>query len=78
MNWDQIEGKWKEFSGKVKQKWDKLTDDEIGQLSGKKDELAGTLQKHYGYSKDEVNRHLDDFSRDLDKTYSSDRNRTDV
>ena len=67
MNWDQVEGKWKEFSGKVKQKWDKLTDDDLGRISGKKDELIGSLQKHYGYGKEQAQREIDDFSRDLDE-----------
>jgi uncharacterized protein YjbJ (UPF0337 family) len=66
MNWDQVEGKWKEFSGKIKQKWDKLTDDDLGRIGGKKDELEGTLQKHYGYTKEQVSRELDDFGRSLD------------
>lgn len=67
MNWDQVEGKWKEFSGKVKQEWNKLTDDDLGRMSGKKDELAGTLQKHYGYSKEKAHDEIDRFSRRLDE-----------
>ncbi len=67
MNWDQVEGKWKEFSGQVKQKWNKLTDDDIGQMSGKKDELSGRLQKTYGYTKEQADREIDDFSQSLDR-----------
>ncbi len=65
MNWDQVEGKWKEFSGQVKQKWAKLTDDDIKQMSGRKDELLGRLQKHYGYSKDEAEREVDVFTESV-------------
>jgi uncharacterized protein YjbJ (UPF0337 family) len=65
MNWDTIAGRWKEFSGKVRQQWDKLSDDEIGQIGGKKDELVGSLQKHYGYAKDDAHRAVDDFTNGL-------------
>lgn len=65
MNWDQIEGRWKELKGQFRQKWNKLTDDDYEQIGGKKDELVGRLQKHYGYSKEDAERELDTFSRDL-------------
>jgi uncharacterized protein YjbJ (UPF0337 family) len=54
MNWDRIEGNWKEFKGKAKQQWGKLTDDELDQIAGRREELEGTLQKHYGYAKDKA------------------------
>ena len=49
MNWDQITGDWKQFKGKVKEKWGKLTDDELTTVAGKRDQLAGLLQERYGY-----------------------------
>lgn len=67
MNWDQVEGKWKEFSGQVKQKWGKLTDSDVNSISGKRDELSGRLQKHYGYTKEQAEREIEDFSRSLDR-----------
>ncbi len=66
MNWDVLKGNWKQFTGKVKQKWGKLTDDDLTAIGGKRDELVGRLQKHYGYAKDEAERELDDFTRSLD------------
>ena len=66
MNWDVVKGNWKQFTGKVKQKWGKLTDDDLTAIGGKRDELVGRLQKHYGYAKDEAERELDDFTRSLD------------
>jgi uncharacterized protein YjbJ (UPF0337 family) len=66
MNWDRIEGNWTQFKGKVKEKWGKLTDDDLTVLSGKKDQLAGILQNRYGYEKDQVERELDEFSRSLE------------
>lgn len=67
MNWDQVEGKWKEFTWQVKQKWNKLTDDDLNQMSGKKDELSGRLQQQYGYTKEQADREIDEFSRSLDR-----------
>jgi uncharacterized protein YjbJ (UPF0337 family) len=67
MNWDQIQGNWKQFSGKVKEKWGKLTDDDLTVVAGKRDQLAGILQKKYGYAKDQAERELDEFSRNLNK-----------
>jgi uncharacterized protein YjbJ (UPF0337 family) len=67
MNWDTIKGSWKEFSGKVKQKWGKLTDDDLTTVAGKRDELAGILQKKYGYAKDQAEREVDAFTNSLDK-----------
>jgi uncharacterized protein YjbJ (UPF0337 family) len=60
MNWDRIEGNWTQFKGKVKEKWGKLTDDEIDQLEGKKDQLAGKIQERYGYAKDKAEREIDE------------------
>jgi len=51
MNWDQVKGNWKQFEGKVKEKWGKLTDDDLTTIGGKKDQLAGKLQERYGYEK---------------------------
>jgi uncharacterized protein YjbJ (UPF0337 family) len=65
MNWDQVAGKWKEFKGQVKQKWGKLTDDDIEVIAGKRDQLAGKLQQRYGYAKDQAEKELDEFTRTL-------------
>lgn len=59
MNWDRIEGNWKEFKGKAKQQWGWLTDDDLDVISGKRDELEGRLQKHYGYAKDQAKKEID-------------------
>ncbi|WP_294930194.1 CsbD family protein [uncultured Paracoccus sp.] len=63
MNWDIIEGKWEQVKGSVKEKWGDLTDDDLTQIAGKKDKLAGKLQEKYGWTKEEVERNLDDFAR---------------
>ena len=61
MNWDVIKGSWKELKGEVRSKWAKLTDDDIDQIAGKKDELIGRLQQRYGYAQDEAEREADSF-----------------
>jgi uncharacterized protein YjbJ (UPF0337 family) len=63
MNWDQVEGQWKQLKGKVKEKWGKLTDDDLTVIGGKRDQLCGKLQQRYGYSKEEAERHVEDWSR---------------
>jgi uncharacterized protein YjbJ (UPF0337 family) len=61
MNWDQIEGKWTEFKGAIKERWGKFTDDELMQLKGKRDKLAGMIQNKYGVAKEEAERQIKEF-----------------
>jgi uncharacterized protein YjbJ (UPF0337 family) len=61
MNWDQIEGKWKQYAGKAKTKWGKLTDNDLQTLSGKKEQLVGLVQERYGIAKDEAERQVNDW-----------------
>jgi uncharacterized protein YjbJ (UPF0337 family) len=65
MNWDRIEGDWKQLMGRAKQKWGQLTDDELDQARGKREELAGLVQKSYGLGKDDALREVDTWGRDL-------------
>jgi uncharacterized protein YjbJ (UPF0337 family) len=65
MNWDQIEGKWKQYSGKVKEKWGKLTDDDLTTIQGKRDQLVGRLQERYGMAKDQAEKQVNEFTRSL-------------
>jgi uncharacterized protein YjbJ (UPF0337 family) len=58
MNWDQIAVNWKQVKGKVKEKWGKLTDDDLEVIEGKKDQLIGRLQERYGYSKEQAEKEL--------------------
>lgn len=62
MNWDVIEGKWKEMKGAVREKWGDLTDDELEQIAGKKDKLAGVLQQKYGKTKEVIDKEIDDWA----------------
>jgi len=65
MNWDQIAGDWKQFSGKIREKWGKLTDDDFTTIGGQRDQLLGVIQKRYGIAKEEAERQLSDFERTL-------------
>lgn len=64
MNWDVIQGKWKQMKGSAKEKWGELTDDELDQIDGNKDKLAGKLQEKYGWTKDRVDTEINDYLRD--------------
>lgn len=59
MNWDRVEGNWKEFTGKAKQQWGKLTDDDLDVVEGRREELEGLIQQRYGYAKDKVKSEVD-------------------
>ncbi len=54
MNWDQVAGNWKQFQGTVKEKWGKLTDDDLTVIGGKRDQLLGKIQERYGITKEEA------------------------
>jgi len=64
MNWDIIQGKWKQMTGTIQEKWGELTNDDLDQVNGNKDQLAGKLQEKYGYSKDEADREIDSYFSD--------------
>jgi uncharacterized protein YjbJ (UPF0337 family) len=61
MNWDRVEGNWKQFKGKVREQWGDLTDDEVDKVGGRRDQLEGLIQDRYGKSKDEASRAVDDW-----------------
>ncbi len=65
MNWDQIQGDWKQMTGKVKEKWGKLTDNDLTVIAGKRDQLSGMLQERYGYAKEHAEKELDEFMKTL-------------
>jgi uncharacterized protein YjbJ (UPF0337 family) len=61
MAWDRIEGNWKQFTGKVKEKWGQLTDDDLTEINGRRDQLEGRLQERYGWAKDQARREVDNW-----------------
>ncbi|CAM3153940.1 CsbD family protein [Paracoccus nototheniae] len=64
MNWDIIQGKWKQLKGSAKVKWGELTDDDLDQIDGNKDKMSGKLQEKYGYTKDQADKEIDDYFHD--------------
>jgi len=65
MNWDQIEGKWKQFLGSARERWGKLTDDDWEMVAGEKDQLVGRVQGRYGIARDEAERQAEEWSHTL-------------
>lgn len=63
MNWDRIEGNWKQFKGQIKEQWGRFTDDELDVVAGKRDQFLGKLQEKYGITKDEAQRQLLEFEK---------------
>ena len=64
---DILQGKWHEVKGGVKQQWGKLTDDDVTSLTGKQEQLAGVLQKRYGYARTQADMEINRFVTDFDK-----------
>ena len=59
MNWDRIQGNWRQFKGKVQQQWGALTDDDLQRIEGRQEELSGLIQQRYGKTKDEAERAIE-------------------
>ena len=65
MNSDKIKGQWKQLGGKLKQQWGKLTDDDLTVAEGSSEYLAGKIQERYGMAKDEADKQIREFNRNL-------------
>lgn len=65
MAWNEIEGNWKQFTGKVQEKWGKLTNDDMDVIEGKKDNLVGRIQEAYGRTQREAEQEVDEWERNL-------------
>jgi uncharacterized protein YjbJ (UPF0337 family) len=65
MNTDRMEGNWKIFAGRVRERWGKLTDDDLDVIHGQREQLAGRIQRAYGLSKDEAEKQVKEFEREL-------------
>ncbi|MBS0232703.1 MAG: CsbD family protein [Proteobacteria bacterium] len=61
MDWNRIEGNWKQFTGKAKAQWGKLTDDDLQVINGRREQLEGKLQERYGYGKDQIRSEVDNW-----------------
>jgi uncharacterized protein YjbJ (UPF0337 family) len=65
MNWDQIKGQWKQYTGKAREKWGDLTDDDLERAAGGRDQLVGVVQERYGIAKEEAEKQVDSWSKEL-------------
>jgi uncharacterized protein YjbJ (UPF0337 family) len=61
MDWNRVEGNWKQFKGAAKEKWGKLTDDDLNVIEGRREQLEGKLQQRYGFAKDQIRKDVDDW-----------------
>jgi uncharacterized protein YjbJ (UPF0337 family) len=61
MDWNIVEGNWKQFKGKVKAQWGKLTNDHLDVINGNRDQLSGKIQETYGITKDETEQQIKRF-----------------
>jgi len=61
MNEDILKGQWKQLVGTVRQQWGKLTDDELTEIDGNRERMVGKLQEHYGYTRENAERELDNY-----------------
>jgi uncharacterized protein YjbJ (UPF0337 family) len=73
VNWDQVQGKWTEYRGKAREKWGKLTNDDLDVIAGKRDQFVGRLQERYGILRDEAEKQVDEFAKSLDEANAADR-----
>jgi uncharacterized protein YjbJ (UPF0337 family) len=69
MNWDTIQGNWKQLTGRAKQQWGKLTDDDLTLVAGHRDQLAGKIQERYGIAKDEAEDQLQAWEKSADDSW---------
>jgi uncharacterized protein YjbJ (UPF0337 family) len=65
MDWNRIEGNWKQFAGKVKTKWGKLTDDDLTMVNGSREQLEGKIQQRYGQARDQIRKDVDDWLKSM-------------
>lgn len=68
MNWDMIKGEWKQFKGKIKEQWGDLTDDELTQIKGNRDQLLGLIQSKYGIAKQEAENQIKEWEERFNST----------
>jgi uncharacterized protein YjbJ (UPF0337 family) len=61
MDWNRVEGSWKQLNGSINEQWGKLTDDDLDRIAGKRDQLEGLIQDRYGLERDRVRRDIDEW-----------------
>lgn len=69
MNWNRIEGNWKQLKGQVLEQWGKLTDDDFDVVDGKREQLAGKIQERYGIARETAERQISEWERSADERW---------
>ena len=67
MNWEQVESRWKQLIGSAKENWGKLTDDDLDQISGKREQLVGKIQETYGITRREAEKQVWDWGKSVER-----------
>jgi len=70
MDWDEIEGKWKRLTGSARERWGKLSNDDLQSIAGKRDQLVGRIQERYGIANAEAEKQADEWCRALRRSPS--------
>jgi uncharacterized protein YjbJ (UPF0337 family) len=70
MNWDQVEGNWRQFKGRIVEKWGKFTDDDVDVIQGRREQLIGKIQEKYGVAREEAERQVAEFLVAVDDAIS--------
>lgn len=65
MNWDTIKGNWNQFTGSVREHWGELTDDDVMEAAGEREQLVGKIQERYGITKEQAQQQVDQWAADL-------------
>ena len=71
MNWDRLEGNWKQVKGKLMERWGRITDDQLEIIAGKRDHLVGVLQESYGIAKDEAERQVKEWEKSIERLFGA-------
>jgi len=71
INWDQIEGNWKQLKGRVQVQWGKLTDDDLDVVAGKREQFLGKIQERYGIAKEDAEKMVDKWEKSADDSWFS-------
>jgi uncharacterized protein YjbJ (UPF0337 family) len=77
MNWDQVQGKWKQYKGKAKERWGLLTDDDLDVINGRAQQLVGKIQERYGIEKEQAEKQANEFLKSLDTETTQERKQDD-
>jgi uncharacterized protein YjbJ (UPF0337 family) len=73
MDWNRIEGNWKQLKGKIQTQWGKLTDDDLDVIAGRREQLAGKVQERYGLAKDRAEHEIAEWERRYEDRFFDDR-----